>query len=289
LIDFTILAFNYSFNRNIVTLLQLIYNSIGKIEYEDDVPEEVKEKLKIVDKYDEKKKDDEEVEFNKNITLLRGDTNKSKVEYSNAQFIDPDTNLFKAKKNKDNRGSNSSNERNSERSDRVHFLDEKNKNNKKVSSSDISDSSEKKNSNKSISKSNSSSSSNSYSKSGSNRKNSNNKKKNNIKGSYSNSYSNSNSRSLKSSGKASYNDNDSDIRKDIPKKTMEYMSRYRIDEISTIKKNNNSGMSSNEDTIGENYNEEFSEKMGSELNYFFPQQVIIKNRSHNYFNEKYSH
>jgi len=288
LIDFTILAFNYSFNRNIVTLLQLIYNSIGKIEYEDDVPEEVKEKLKIVDQYDDKKKDNEEQELNKNISLLRGDTNKSKVDHSNVQFIDQDSNLFKADENIDNKGSNSNTERNSEKSERVRFFSKNNKRNKKVSSSDISDSTEKKNNNQSNSKSNSISNS-SYSKSESNSKNSKNKKKNNIKDSYSYSNINSNSRNIKSSDKASYNDTDSDIQKDIPKKTMEYMSRYRFDGISTIKKNNNSGISSNEDTVGENYNEEFSEKMGSELNYFFPKQAISKNRSHNYFNEKYSH
>ena len=282
LIDFTILAFNYSFNRNIVTLLQLIYNSIGKIEYEDDVPEEVKEKLKIVDQYDDKKNDNEEQEFNKNISLLRGDTNKSKVDHSNVQFIDQDSNLFKADENIDNKGSNSNTERNSEKSERVRFLSKNNKRNKKVSSSDISDSTEKKNKSNSISNS-------SYSKSESNSKNSKNMKNNNIKDSYSYSNSNSNSKNIKSSDKASYNDTDSDIQKDIPKKTMEYMSRYRIDGISTIKKNNNSGISSNEDTVGENYNEEFSEKMGSELNYFFPKQAISKNRSHNYFNEKYSH
>jgi hypothetical protein len=275
LIDFTILAFNYSFNRNIVTLLQLMYNSIGKIEYEDDAPEEVKEKLKIVNQYDEKKKDNEEIELNKKITLLRGDTNGSKVDHSNAQFIDQDNNLFKIKNNK----SNSNTDRNSNRSERIRLFNKNNKRHKKVNSSEVSDSNDKKNNNKSNSKSNSYSSSNSYSKSESN----------NNKGSYSNSYSNSNSRSIKSSGKASYNDNDSDIRKDIPKKTMEYMSRYRIDEISTIKKNNNSGMSSDKDTVGENYNDEFSEKMGNELNYFFPKQANITNRSHNYFSEEYSH
>ena len=69
---------------------------------------------------------------------------------------------------------------------------------------------------------------------------------------------------------------------------MEYMSKYKIDEISTIKKNN-SGISSDKDTVGENYNDEFSEKMGSELNYFFPKQANITNRSHNYFSEEYSH
>ena len=292
LIDFTILAFNYSFNRNIVTLLQLMYNSIGKIDYDDDVPEEVKEKLKIVDKYDEKPKDNEEIEFNKNVSLLRGDTNRSKVDHSNVQFIDQNKNLFKADENINNRESNSNTERNSERSEKVRLFsknNKNNKNNKKVSSSDISDSTDKKNNNRSNSKSISHSSSNSYSKSVSNSNNSNNKKKNNIKGSYSYSNSNSNSRIIKSSDKASYNDTDSDIRKDIPKKTMEYMSKYRLDEISTIRKNNNSGISSNEDTIGENYNEEFSEKMGSELNYFFPNQVNIKNRSHNYFNKERFH
>jgi hypothetical protein len=60
LIDFTILAFNYSFNRTITTLLQLQFNSIGKLNDEEEVPEEIKEKLKLYNEYEDNKTDDDD-------------------------------------------------------------------------------------------------------------------------------------------------------------------------------------------------------------------------------------
>ena len=47
LIDFTILAFDYTFNKNITNILKVIYNSKGSIDNEENFPDEIKEKLKI--------------------------------------------------------------------------------------------------------------------------------------------------------------------------------------------------------------------------------------------------
>ena len=47
LIDFTISAFDYTFNKNITNILKVIYNSKGSIDNEEDFPDEIKEKLKI--------------------------------------------------------------------------------------------------------------------------------------------------------------------------------------------------------------------------------------------------
>ena len=135
---------------------------------------------------------------------------------------------------------------------------------------------------------------NSVQKLNNNRNNHNDKNKSDSK-SYSKSNSKSesdNSKRLSSnsneSGKASYNDIESDNEKDIPKKTMEFMSKKMTETDNGISENeirkNNIEINDDED-IGENYYEDdFSENVSREVKYFYPKQTNAPKSS--YFSEE---
>ena len=302
LIDFTILAFNYSFNRTITTLLQIQFNSIGKLNDEEEVPEEVKEKLKIYNQMEENKteNDDDDRKENKDR-----DVSKSRTDFSNNNLL-RDPSFFRKSNLKDIDKSSGS--------DRSSFrLDNNSDRERRLTSG--SEKSEKNNKNSSSVSSNSSDTEKSRNKKNKlkDKKNvKNNNKNKNKKKSESNSNSNSNSMnnsstskfnsSKSSSGKdkkgnesdyASYNDIDSDIEKDVPKKTMEYMSKKNMDTNNGIKKNNinrKSGPRNDNDDdedIGENYSDEFSENVSRDEKYFFPKQTQ-PTRSY-YFSDEKNH
>jgi phospholipid-translocating P-type ATPase (flippase) len=292
LIDFTILAFNYSFNRTITTLLQLQFNSIGKLNDEEEVPDEIKEKLKLYNQYeDNKTEDDDDKKGNKDR-----DVSKSRTDFSN-------NNLLRSRDPSFFRKSNLKDVEKSSGSDRSSFrLDNNTDRERRLTSG--SESSEKKNKNSS-SVSNSSSSNTDKSRNKKNKlkgkkniKNNNKIKKKNKSESNSNSNSNSKSNSKNNSSSSkfnssqsssdknkkgnesdseSYNDIDSDIEKDVPKKTMEYMSKKKLDTNNGIKKKNNRKSAqrndNDDDDIGENYSEEFSENVSRDEKYFFPKQT----------------
>ena len=67
LIDFSILAFHFSFNRNINTILQLLYNTKGKIDNEEGLPDEIKEKLELYNDNEDEKENNK----NNNIDNLK--------------------------------------------------------------------------------------------------------------------------------------------------------------------------------------------------------------------------
>ena len=308
LIDFSILAFNYSFNRTITIILQLQYNLMGKLNDEEEVPDEIKKYLKMYNSYEDNKTENDEED--KNGNTQRNDETKYKTDFSN-------NNLLQAKEpsffNKSN--ANSESEKSS-RSEKSSFILDKNgnkerrmtsgsesserkikpKNSSSISSNNNSDNNSRnkknklrninkkksKNKNKSISKSNSNSISNSNSKNSLNSSNSSSIRKNSKK--------KSGSSGSNESDNASYNDIDSDTEKDIPKKTMEYMSRNHLDTDNGIKRKNfekkNTSINDEDDDadIGENYEDDFSENMSREVKYFYPKQSKIS-PSH-YFNEE---
>ena len=267
LIDFTILAFKFTFNKNISNTLKIIYNSKGDIDNEEDVPDEIKEKLKIYktnetetdDNKDENKKLEEESknellkEKNKKIFDEESENSDSK-KISNSEKSSK--NLDKKKsKFKNNSESESSNKE--EKDNKNNKLKSKNKNKKikeKSFSNNSIDSNSQligKNNNKNLSESKSS-------------RNSSNKK------SYSK---NSNSKSSVSQSSNTNSDYiESNEEDDIPKKTMEFMN----------KNNNNKNMNETDDfdDIGENYEEEFSERMNKEVKYFNPKQSNVPNFKH---------
>ena len=89
------------------------------------------------------------------------------------------------------------------------------------------------------------------------------------------------------SDKASYNDIESDNEKDIPKKTMEFMTKKMTETDNGISENeirkNNIEINDDED-IGENYEDDFSENVSREVKYFYPKQTNAPNSS--YFSEE---
>ena len=307
LIDFTILAFNYSFNRTITILLQLQFNAIGKLNDEEEVPEEIKEKLKIYNQYEDNKteNDDDDKKGNKDR-----DVSKSRTDFSNNNLLrSQDPSFFRKSNLKDVEKSSASDrssfrlDNNTDRERRLTSGSEKSEKNNKNSSSVSSSNS---NTDKSRNKKN-------KLRGKKNVKNTNNKNKKKNKSESSNSNSNSNSNSMKnsssskfdssksSSGKdkkgndsddASYNDIDSDIEKDVPKKTMEYMSKKNLDTNNGIKKKNNRKSAQrndndDDDDIGENYSDEFSENVSRDEKYFFPKQTQ-PTRSY-YFSDEKNH
>ena len=312
LIDFTILAFKFSFSSDISTLLQIQYNSTGILNDEEEVPQEIKEKLKIYNKYEEA--NDEEDDDNKN-------NNKPKENVSNDNLLQPKKSHIKFSDDKNNSKSNSNNSEESskknsdsnsksesnneessnrssqsERSEKSSLLSG-NKERRKISESNTSD---KKSQNES---SISSKPSEKKSKNNAILKNRNNKKRNNRSETESNNSSkksktksdntsktvsnesksksnNSKKKSSSGSDDASYNDvEDSDNEKDIPKKTMEYMSRNNLEGKNGFK-NKDLGKKvtsindydDEDEDIGENYDDEYSENVSREIKYFNPKQ-----------------
>ena len=80
LIDFTILAIDFTFNKNITTMLQLIYNVKGEINEEEDIPEIIKEKLKLYkNNEEEKNKDLNEIKKIDDITSKNDLINEKKI------------------------------------------------------------------------------------------------------------------------------------------------------------------------------------------------------------------
>ena len=325
LIDFTILAFNYSFNRNITTLLQIQYNTNGVINDEEDAPEEVKEKLKIYNKYEDEESDDED---NKNRRRSKSDESKSKEEGSNNNLLQPrNTNLLGNNNNKSNSNSNKSSESerssfmtnvkknkerrktsdsySSEKNDKAsngndkNFRNNKNnlRNKKKTKIKKESESGSESNSQKNIhknnsSKSNSEDSNKSNSKkynSGSGSSSKSNTDKNSSGSSNKNGKNKKNSGSSESDDDASYNDIDSDCEKDIPKKTMEFMNKNNLDtdnglNVNDLRKKNTSINDDDDEDIGENYDDNFSENVSREIKYFNPKQSQTPTSS--YFTEE---
>ena len=279
LIDFTILAFNYSFNRTITILLQIQYNLMGKLNDEEEVPDEVKNYLKIYNSYEDNKTENDDDDKNEN--KRSNEETKSRTDFSHNNLLQSrDKNLFR----KSNHNSNSEKSSQSQKSS---FNMDNNDNDKNgASGSESSERKIKQKSSSSIS-SNSNRSRNKKTKLRNIiKKNTKNKGKNlsNSNSSLnrsdnSNSYSKSSKIESKSSGidkndNASYNDIDSDFEKDIPKKTMEYMSRRR----------NNSIKEDDNEDIGENYDDDFSENMSREIKYFYPKQTqAIRSK---YFNNE---
>ena len=306
LIDFTILAFNYSFNRNIATLLKLQYNLSGEINDEENVDEEVKEKLKIYNKLEDvkieednksknekklKEEDEPKVNKKKRGTKL---IKKQKIK-SNSNS---ESNSDSKSDSKSDSNSKSNSELNSSRSENSNFIKNINKERRRTSESksdennsesetksknskqnkrpaNLRNQKKKKEKIRSETESNNSSSKSknksNYSKTGSNNSKSKSSKK----------------KSSSGSDNASYNDIDSDLEKDIPKKTMEYMSRNHLEtnkkdirKKSTIINDDDN----DDDDIGENYDEEYSENMSREVKYFYPKQSQVP--SSNYFKEE---
>ena len=103
LIDFTILSFHYAFDRSITTLLQLLFNSNGIINDKEDVPDEAKEKLKIISKYEDD--DDSEHEDNKNTNKSKINETKFRDEPSNNNLLNQkdQNSLLKMKKNENSK------------------------------------------------------------------------------------------------------------------------------------------------------------------------------------------
>ena len=279
LIDFTILAFNYSFNRTITILLQIQYNLMGKLNDEEEVPDEVKNYLKIYNSYEDNKTENDDDDKNEN--KRSNEETKSRTDFSHNNLLQSrDKNLFR----KSNHNSNSEKSSQSQKSS---FNMDNNDNDKNgASGSESSERKIKQKSSSSIS-SNSNRSRNKKTKlrniikkntknKGQNLSNSNSSLN---RSDNSNSYSKSSKIESKSSGidkndNASYNDIDSDFEKDIPKKTMEYMSRRR----------NNSIKEDDNEDIGENYDDDFSENMSREIKYFYPKQTqAIRSK---YFNNE---
>ena len=232
LIDFTILAIDFTFNKNITTMLQLIYNVKGEINEEEDIPEIIKEKLKLYkNNEEEKNKDLNEIKKIDDITS-KNDLINEKNNSNEKSSINSD--------NTNNKIKNSFENDNSKGNENKNKLKSKNKKiNEKSFSSNNSMDSNSLLSNKSKIKSS---------------VNSSNKSSN--KKSYSSKYSNTNS------------DNIDDDEDDIPKKTMEYMNNKNTN----IKKINESD---DFDDIGENYEDEFSEKIDREVKYFNPKQSTV--------------
>ena len=311
LIDFTVLAFNYSFNRNITTLLQLQYNTSGTINDEEDVPDEIKEKLKIYNKY-------EEVKTEENEDKNDNKKNEEKIQPKSNKILEKDKNSKSgsksSSKSNSNSGSKSENsESNSDQNSEQNSVSRSSRseksslllNNSKERKSSESKSNDKGNK-KSISISNKSSEKKDKRKPNlkTNNKNkkkvSKNKNKNKNKSesesdnkSISKTESDKNSQSSKksdSSGSdnASYNDIDSNFEKDIPKKTMEYMNKnnlnngFKKDDIR--KKITSINDDDDDDDIGENYEDDFSENVSREVKYFNPKQSQPPN--FHYFNEE---
>ena len=328
LIDFTILAFRYSFDRNITKLLQIQYNSSGVINDEEDTPEEVKEKLKIYNKYQEDKNEDNE---NRNENKSKLD---EKEDVSKNNLLEPKEENFFTKNNSEEKTSSEKNSKSND-SERSSFMNNIKTNkgrketseshsseNNSVSNGNSAEKSDKKDKKKktvfrskknsknknnkhkkkqsesetSSQKSNSNSNSETNSKksnTGSNSKQSNSKKSNSDSGNKSKSNSNKNSSGSNGSDDASYNDIDDDFDKDIPKKTMEFMSRNTNNNISDngLRKEDvrKKVTSINDDDIddediGENYDDDFSENVSREIKYFYPKQSQAPSSS--YFTEE---
>ena len=234
LIDFTILAIDFTFNKNITTMLQLIYNVKGEINEEEDIPEIIKEKLKLYkNNEEEKNKDLNEIKKLDDITS-KNDLINEKNNSNEKSSINSD--------NQNNKIKNSFENDNSKGNENKNKLKSKNKKiNEKSFSSNNSMDSNSLLTNKSKIKSS---------------MNSSNKSSN--KKSYSSKYSNTNS------------DNIDDDEDDIPKKTMEFMNN---------KNTNNKKINESDDfdDIGENYEDEFSEKIDREVKYFNPKQSTVPN------------
>ena len=304
LIDFTILAFNYSFNRTITTLLQLQFNSIGKLNDEEEVPEEIKEKLKLYNEYEDNKTDDDDDDKKENKDKDVSKSNNNLLKTRDPSFFRK-SNLKDVEKSSGSDRSSFRLDNNTDRERRLTSGSEKSEKKNKNSSSVSSNSSNSSNTDKSRNKKN-------KLKGKKNIKNNNKIKKKNKSESNSNSNSNSKSNSKnnsssskfnssqsssdknkkgKESDNESYNDIDSDIEKDVPKKTMEYMSKKKLDTNNGIKKKNNRKSEqrndNDDDDIGENYSEEFSENVSRDEKYFFPKQTQ-PTRSY-YFSDEKNH
>ena len=307
LFDFTILAFNFTFNRNITKLLQIQYNSTGIINDEEETPEEVKEKLKIYNKYEEDKVEDNDND-NKNKNRSKLDDAKEKDDVSNNDLLQPKDRSFFSKSisnEKSNTDKSSSKSNDSERSSFMKNINNngkrrqtsENESSEKISASngnsgEKSDSNSKNKKNKKVLLKNKktrnnkqSESESSIKKSNSNNSDTNSNKSNNKKSSGSDNKSNSNKNSSGSNGSddASYNDIDDDYEKDIPKKTMEFMTRNNPNLDNGISNNdirkkitsindNNDDDDEDDDDIGENYDDDFSENVSREVKYFYPKQ-----------------
>ena len=306
LIDFTILAFNYSFNKDISTLLEIQYNTSGVINDEEEVPEEIKEKLKIYNNYDEVKEEDYE---NKNNNKSKEEVNLRKIKTkfykksnnNNTKWKSTvDNSEHSSKKNSNPKSeSNNDDEENrskssqSERSEKSSFLlnDKERKNISESNTSDRQSQNEsnisskrseisKKNTNRILKNNNKKRNKRSETESSYNSNKSETKSNNNSKTESNNSQSsNSKKKSSNGSDDASYNDKDSDDEKDIPKKTMEYMSKNNLDKNNGIRKNDIgkkitsiNDYDDDDEDIGENYDDEYSENMSRDVKYFFPKQ-----------------
>ena len=319
LIDFTILAFNYTFNRNITTLLQLQYNMNGALNDEEDVPDEIKEKLKIYNKYEDVKTEENDNNRNnvKNDVKIDNNkkneqTNKNKLQHKSTKIIKSDKNSKSSSKSyskKSNSESNSNSKSNSEsnseqssrsnRSEKSSFLLNDDNKERKSSESKAND----KESKKSFNSSNENKLKNKKPNLKSNEKNlkndkesetnSNNSSIKNKSSHISKLYSDRNSQSKKKSSNGSddesYNDIDSNFKRDIPKKTMEYMNNNKIGTINDskndcINRKNTSINDEDEDDIGENYDDDYSENVSREIKYFNPKQSEAPR--HFYFNEE---
>ena len=240
---------------------------IDFIDNEEDVPDEIKEKLKIYKtnetETDDNKDENTKLEEESKNELLKEKSKKIFDEESENSDSKKISNSEKSSKNLDKKKSKFKNNSESESSNKEekdnknNKLKSKNKNKKikeKSFSNNSIDSNSQligKNNNKNLSESKSS-------------RNSSNKK------SYSK---NSNSKSSVSQSSNTNSDYiESNEEDDIPKKTMEFMN----------KNNNNKNMNETDDfdDIGENYEEEFSERMNKEVKYFNPKQSNVPNFKH---------
>ena len=253
LIDFTILAFKFTFIKNISNILKILYNSKGEIDNEEDVPDEIKEKLKIY-KNNETENDDNKEE------------NKKLEEESKSELLkEKSKKIFgEESENSDSQKISNSKLKNSSESEYSKKEEKNSKKNKLKSKNKKKKIEEKSFSNNSIdSNSQLTGKNNKISESKSSKNYSNNKsysKKSNSKSSVSQS-SDTNSDYIES------NEDD-----DIPKKTMEFMNNK-----------NNKKMNETDDfddDIGENYEDEFSERIEKEVKYFNPKQSNVPNFKH---------
>ena len=244
LIDFTTLTFNFTFNKNISTILQMIYNSKGKINNEEDVPHNIKEKLKIYKNIEEKDcKNKNKVHKSnkiKNDIIIENSENNSESKKLSSNEI-----KYNSDKNSKSEKS-SENKKLSSKKEKLKSKNKKEKGNIYFYNNSIDSKSQLTNKTNSLSEN----------------------------------QSNYTNLSNKSIDKQNYNKNsinisdeiESDGEDDIPKKTIEYINNNKNKEKKIINESNDF-----DDDIEINIEDEFSEGINKDVKYLNPKQSHVPN------------
>ena len=247
LIDFTTLTFNFTFNKNISTILQMIYNSKGKINNEEDVPHNIKEKLKIYKNIEEKDcKNKNKVHKSnkiKNDIIIENSENNSESKKLSSNEI-----KYNSDKNSKSEKS-SENKKLSSKKEKLKSKNKKEKGNIYFYNNSIDSKSQLTNKTNSLSEN----------------------------------QSNYTNLSNKSIDKQNYNKNsinisdeiESDGEDDIPKKTIEYINNNKNKEKKIINESIDF-----DDDIEINIEDEFSEGINKDVKYLNPKQSHVPNLLH---------